>query len=436
MEISQLTEQNPWWEDRKKIEEDEKVREALSKKHKLLPHFKEGNFLIIGPRQVGKTTYLKLILKRLLDKGTDPKRLFYFSCEPLVNFEEIIEIVRFSDSLIKGKKYFFFDEITFVNDWQRAIKYILDSDLKKEKVFYISGSSSVALKKETFPGRLIKTENFLPLSFKEFCLVFGSENLKKTISSIKIKEIEIEEIYRQAKGIFFFYKEISDLFNIYLRTGGFPRSFYQLIEGEGISEETYEVYWKWLVSDIAKIERSERISRAVLISILKNYGTKFSLNSIAKEMEIGSHITIREYLEILENLFVLRNIFPFDFRKKTELFRKARKVYFIDPFLFHVFKKTLTKQSVEEEEVPKIVEGIVGEYLIRKFGNAFYFSGKKEIDFVGEKMAIEVKWQKKVGFQDFGKVRLSQNILLSKSNFDFSKKEKILILPVSLFLLC
>ena len=36
MELRQITEQNPWWEDRERIKEDEKVKEALSKRQKLV----------------------------------------------------------------------------------------------------------------------------------------------------------------------------------------------------------------------------------------------------------------------------------------------------------------------------------------------------------------------------------------------------------------
>ncbi|MCD6412170.1 ATP-binding protein, partial [bacterium] len=322
-----------------------------------------------------------------------------------------------------------------VKDWQKAIKYILDSSLKKEKTFYISGSSSLALKKETFPGRDLKRIDFLPLSFKKFCQVFGSKNLKKKIEGKEIKKIEIKKIFQKAREFLFFFKEISFLFEKYLKCGGFPRSMYELMEEGEIREETYEIYWNWLISDIAKIERSERISRAILMALLKKYGTKFSLNSVAKEMEIGSHITVREYLEILEELFVLRNIFPFDFSKKTEAFRKMRKVYFIDPFLFSVFKKILTKRSVEEKEIPLIVEGIVAEHLIRKFKNVFYLSFGKEVDFFIESCGIEVKWQSKLTPKDFPKIDLKQKILLSKSDFQFFEKEKILILPVSVFLI-
>ena len=433
MELIQITEQNPWWEDKEKINEDEKVKEALSKRQKIEYPFKNENTLIIGPRQVGKTTFLKLFIKYLIDKGVDSKRILYFSCETIKDFNEVVEIVRFSDSLMEGKKYLFFDEITFVNDWQRAVKFVLDSPLIKDKFIFVTGSSSIALKKETFPGRPIKIRSFLPLSFKEFCNIFGSGNLKKELTE-QISGLSVNELNEKAKPLLFFFSEIEKLFRLYAKCGGFPRSAYELIEKGNIREETHEIYWKWLIGDIAKIERSERITSSVLLGVLKNYGTRFSLNSIAKEMEIGSHVTIRGYLEVLENLFILRNVFPIDLKKGVESFKRMRKVYFIDPFLFHSLKKQLTKTEIKEEEMPKLVEGIVAEHLIRKFGKIFYYYQKKEIDFYLEGSGIEVKWQNKVDKMDFPAVQLQNKILVCKDQFEFYENEMI-ILPTCVFLL-
>ena len=434
MEIKQITEQNPWWEDKAKINEDEKVKEVLLKTKKIEYSFEDENALIIGPRQVGKTTFLKLFIKNLIDKGIDSKRLLYFSCETIKDFNEIIEIVRFSNSLIDGKKYLFFDEITFVPEWQRAIKFILDSPLVKDKTILITGSSSVALKKETFPGRPIKTKIFLPLSFKDFCKVFGSKNLKRDLKNNALN-LSVNELNKKARKLLFYFSEIDELFNFYIRCGGFPRSMYELMESKKIREETYEIYWKWLVADIAKIERSERITSSVLLGVLKNYGTKFSLNSIAKEMEIGSHVTVREYLEILENLFILRSVFPIEIKKGIEGFRRMRKVYFTDPFLFHILKKHLTKSEFREDEIPRLIEGIVAEHLNRKFGKIFYFYQKKEVDFYIENTGIEVKWQRKLSEKDFPKIELENKILLSKEDFEFYEKNNMIIIPTSIFLL-
>lgn len=427
MEIKQIAEQNPWWQEKEKINTDEKIQEVLKKRHKIRYSFEDKNQLIIGPRQVGKTTYLKLFIKHLIETGLEAKKLLYFSCETITDFNEIIEIVRFSDSLIEGKKYIFFDEITFVPEWQRAVKFILDSPLKRNKTILVTGSSSVALKKETFPGRDIKTKVFLPLSFKEFCKIFGSEELKKEIK----ESCSSAELGKKAKNLLFYFSEINKLFGFYLVCGGFPRSMYEFMENRKIMEETYEIYWKWLVADIAKTDRSERITSSVLLGVLKNYGTRFSLNSVAKESEIGSHVTVREYLEVLEDLFVVRNIFPIE--KGVEAFRRMRKVYFTDPFLFHVFKKEIKGMSIEESETPSLVEGIVAEHLIRKFGKIFYFHQKKEVDFYIDDTGIEVKWQRKVGKKDFPDINVKNRILLSRHDFEIY--EDMIILPAHVFLL-
>jgi len=78
----------------------------------------------------------------LIDKGVDSKRILYFSCETIKDFNEVVEIVRFSDSLMEGKKHLFFDEITFVNEWQRAVKFVLDSPLIKDKFIYFFSAKS------------------------------------------------------------------------------------------------------------------------------------------------------------------------------------------------------------------------------------------------------------------------------------------------------
>lgn len=434
MEIQRITEQNPWWEDEKAVEKDEKIQVALTQKQPLILPYRPGNRLIAGPRQVGKTTYLKLCIRELLQKGIAPQKILYFSCETIRGFEEILEIIRFADTLVQSEKYLFLDEITFVPDWQKAVKYFLDSPLQKDKNLYITGSSSLALKKETFPGRKIQQQVFLPLSFGEYCQTFGTPQLQKLIQAGKLAALEVPEIYDKAKKVLFSFNEINTLFGRFLQSGGFPKSIYELAQQGRISDETYEIYWQWLVSDLAKTERSQRIGSAVLLAVLKNYGSRFSLNSVAQEMEIGSHVTIRDYLEILENLFVLRNVFAFEPRRKAEAFRKMRKVYFTDHFLFVVFKKMLTQTSVYPQEEPKLVEGMVAEHLARKLDRIFYLSGKKEVDFGSLDFGVEVKWQKKVSLPDFPPVQLKNKILLSKSDFNFFEKEKVVLLPAALFL--
>ncbi len=428
MDWNALAGQNPWWEDEKEIEEDEKVKEVLKRNHKYIPPFLKGNYLILGPRQTGKTTYLKLCIRELIKSGIHPKKCLYFVCNLVMKPEEIVEIVDIFKK--SGGKYVFFDEIGFVPEWERAVKQILElKALSEGMVFYFTGSSTLELQKERFPGRPVKIREFLPLTFKEFCMVFGGDEL---ISSIGYSG-GLNNCQNNSAKLMPFIKEIGNLFNNYIRCGGFLRPAYQLVEEGRIQDETYQIYWNWIAGDIARLDLSERTLSAVLKGVVKRYCSSFSLSSLATEVEIPSHMTVRDYLEILESLYVLRSYWKY--YDKTPAFRKERKVYFIDPFIYHLASfKTLGAKEEKAEDTPKIVEGIVGEALKRSGMPLKFLRKNKELDFISGDYGIEVKWQEKVSGSDFPNIgdKAKNKILLSKKDF---KTGEIAVVPVPIFLL-
>ncbi|MBI4163240.1 MAG: ATP-binding protein, partial [Candidatus Aenigmarchaeota archaeon] len=357
MDWETIASQNPWWEDEKEIERDEKVKESLKRKHRYIPPFLKGNYLILGPRQTGKTTYLKLCIRELIEKGVPAKNCLYFVCNLVMNLQDIIDITKLFKQA--GGKYVFFDEIGFVPGWERAVKQILEiKDLSEGMNFYFTGSTTLELQKERFPGRPIKIREFLPLNFKEFCILFGSDEFKSNI----LDSVSLKNIPEIAPKMMRHFKEAEHLFNFYIHCGGFLRSAYELVEEGRIQDETFNIYWDWIAGDIARLDLSERTLGAVLKGVIKRYSTPFSLSSIAKEVEIPSHITVRDYLETLESLYVLRSYWKG--YEKQPTFRKERKVYFIDPFIYHLssFKTTGAKEETPGE-TGKIVEGIVGEAI-------------------------------------------------------------------------
>jgi len=430
-----LASQNPWWEDPVGIEKDEKIREAFSRKHRTEYEFEKGNFLIIGPRQVGKTTFMKLLIHKLIKDKINSKNILFFSCEALREKDDIISLIQLFDRFSQGQKYIFLDEITFVKDWDVAIKFILDN-LAKDKFIYISGSSIATFKGERFPGRDIVIREFLPLKFREFCFLFGSDNLKENLRKIELADFNSERIFESCLKTLPFFKEIQILFERYLECGGFLLPAFQLIEEGEIMDKTFEVYKNWILGDLSKLERSERIFSSVTQGVIKSYGTRFSLSSIAREMEIGSHVTVRKYLELMENLFLIRSYFNTRLDKKMLLFRKERKVYFSDPFLFRVFNwYVFGSKRISDERLPSLIEGVVGEHLKRKFGQkVFYFSNRKEVDFIVENLGIEIKIGK-VGGRDFPKIEIRNKVLLSKDSMEDFGIGRVKVVPISSFLL-
>ena len=419
--------QNPWWKNKKAIYEDEKVKEALSKKNPIRYVFERENKIVIGPRQVGKTTYLKLVILDLIERGISPRNILYFSCDLLKDYRDIVEILRFFSRMQRGEKFVFLDEVTFVEGWERAIKFFLDSPLKANTTLYVTGSSSLGLKRESFPGRPIKVEEFLPLSFKDVAGLLNPK-LERELEKIKL-ENSPKVLYENALELYPYMDELFEAFYFYLSSGGYPKSIFELLERGEISPDTYEMIYNATIFDVTKLGRSERIALSIILGILKRYGEKFSLNALSKEMEIGSHVTIREYLEIFEELFIGRNYFQTKPNLMTPLFRKERKFYFLDPLILETFSR---KFGIEVETAKK-VEGIVGEHLKRN-SNTYFFHNAREIDFITKDFGVEVKWQNKVKPSDFPRVGIKNKILLSKGKLDFIEGRNLAIIPVPLFL--
>lgn len=458
LKVQHLLIQNPWWEDPSEVLRDSKVVEALSRKpQKTYSLENTENTILLGPRQVGKTTYLKLMIRHLLlEKKIDPRRVLYFSCELLNTKEDIVELLKLYDRLfpeVKKTKYILLDEITFVENWEAAVKHILDTQISRNRVIYITGSSSIWLLKgsEKMPGRNISVKLFMPMCFREYAELFGSRKLREIISSLKpvnLSKIDsVKKLYREALKTSLVLNELNELFLKYLKTGGFYKSSYEYLYSSRISEETYLTYVKWIEGDVAKLNRRISLLRPLITAIVEKLSTRISYASLAKISELKSHITVRDYIEILEGLLLLRVFYQVDLSSKTPNYRKEKKVYFTDPFLYNVFKgyshEVYRDYSVENADI--LVENIIGEHLARQFRRhktrVMYYCEVKETDFVLLKenlklLGIEVKWQKDVKPEDFpNRHRFKEKILVTMNDLDYCEKYNMALIPASVFLI-
>jgi len=437
MEIETLIKQNTWWTKKEEIENDEDIRKwksgknwmpALLEKISLKPF--SLNF-IFGPRQAGKTTLLKLLVKKLLEEGIEAKRIFYFRCDLLSDYKELDELIRayleFRKSEGIDSSFIFLDEITFPKEWYRAVKYHIDLGSFKNDVLVLTGSLSMYLKREVelFPGRrgFGKDYTLLPLSFRDFIRVFSPE-LKLPI----LNSLEKEEVFQKVYKLLPYSGQISQLFSQYLKIGGFPLC----VKANEVNAGAKEAYWSWLKSDLAKIDRSEEIFKRVAKAILEKTPSAISLNSIAKEFEIGTHKTVSEYLDVMEKLFVAKIAYWIEPFKLVFSFKKNRKVYFMDPFFFHLFSDICLSKLPSES---MMVENVVGSHLARKYEIGFW-KNRREIDLIvkeGSKLVgFEVKWKEKAkeDYSKFSVGKVKNVFCLTKEEINAEKN----ILPVHLFL--
>lgn len=454
-----LSIQNPWWKMPNAIEEDEKVRYALSR-NPAITHDSAlplGNAIILGPRQAGKTTMLKLWIRDLImAKKIEPRNILYFSCEPLSDKKDVIELFsefgRISQST--GKKYVFLDEVTQIKEWELAIKYFLETELGHGNMILATGSNAFLLKRgaERLPGRNVDVKLFLPLSFREFLLNFGSSELVKMLkvtSLEKIDSYDSKDLFSKAGKLMPFSSEINAQLRTFLKTGGYPKAIYEYRETGKISEETHETYVRWILGDIGRLDKRESIFKSIVRGIIRNYCTKFSLHSFAKDMEIPSHVTVSDYLDTLQSLLLVNNIYQVEPNKKVPLLGKERKTYFLDPLMYSVFMGYVLGKhgDYSEEAEDRLIEGVVCEALARGARqyldishSLWFFVKQTETDFAlradeGPLVGIEVKWQGKTGRSDFQNPYIfGSKLLLTKGDFELFDDGGLIAMPAGVFL--
>ncbi len=92
--ISEIVNQNPWWKYGKEFVGYDrhlpKAKEGLIFfERKEFRTSKENIYVIRGCRQVGKTTYVKEWISKLISKGFDPKHILYLSLDFFTSRKEM-----------------------------------------------------------------------------------------------------------------------------------------------------------------------------------------------------------------------------------------------------------------------------------------------------------------------------------------------------------
>lgn len=458
MDIIDYAVQNPWWKGKEFITQDKHIREYLEKtyqwrstildKSELLP----GNiFSIRGPRQVGKTTLVKLLIKSLIDKGINENSCFYASCDVLIDHKELLDLIRsfqeFADFKNLPNRYIFLDEISDIKNWQKAVKLLADSGELANVCLVLTGSHTLDIKYgfERLPGRYGKHGKdylLLPLTFSEFLSLVNPDITK----NFKYAEsLSLGDINSAAYNIMPFEKDVKRLFHQYLCSGGFPLAINEFYSNTGIPEYIYELYTRWVIGDIVKWGKQEKILKQMLRTVIVKQSTPVSWDSFAKDAEIKSHKTVSSYAEDLENMFVLFVLYYIDLNKKIADYNKNKKIYFFDPFIYHMFNRWLFFK--EAQITPQLIES-VAVVLFARFAQksyphananevAFYWMGKKETDIVlrdeNRLLGVEVKYKNRISKQDFSSLyHFKEGIVASRSTF--KPDDTYSIIPVHILL--
>ena len=315
-------------------------------------YLKNDEIIIIsGVRRCGKSVLLQQIRECLPQRdyffNFDDDRLGNFTVE---HFQQLYEVFI---ELYGEEDYFFFDEIQNIVGWEHFVKRLYNSG---KKVF-ITGSNARMLSKELgtyLTGCYIAIELF-PFSFSEYLDFCGLQHLSGDISGTV------------ARG------EIQSAFNRYLRQGGFPLF---LKSEDGVVLKT--LYDNILYKDVMVRNQivNEREVKELVYYTISNIGKPLSYTSLAKVIGVKNPTTVKNYLEFIENTYLLFTLSKLDYSVKAQL-RNPKKIYAIDNALvvrlgFHF-----------SSEEGRLLENLVYIELRRRGGEIFYHnSGDAECDFV------------------------------------------------------
>lgn len=455
MDKSQLQSHNPWWLRPELILEDSKILEFEKQKFQWQPKIfkkKELNkdviFTLRGPRQVGKTTFIKLLIKKLLLKDKHTKEaIFYFACDRIADFNELYNLIKSYLDFIRPRTnkriFIFLDEISFVKDWQRAIKQLKDQGKLKKAVLILTGSNTLDLKysSERMPGRRGEASKLdreiLPLNFKEYLELIQKDLIE--LSSQELSQLHLPKLKK--------------LFEDYLLTGGFIANVNEFHQKKYISPIRFEVYSSWIEGDLHKIGKSEKTLLRLSEQIEKHLTSSVSFYKLAKETGLASYATIEDYVDILEKMFVLIRLDYFDISQKKPDYKKNHKFYFSDPFvLYTLLSKTKgflddpfnfsKREFITREKQPIWSELSVVSLFSRLYPQIYYGKiGDREIDLVARKegkyIFCEVKYQEKASLQDFHWIdqaisKKEKLIVITKQDFAVGKNR--VLVPREVFL--
>lgn len=458
MEISDFNIHNIWWKGKDYLKDDKHLRDYREKKYRWQPRILSdiklvpGNlYSLRGPRQIGKTTLVKLIIESLIKSGVQERAVFYMNCDSILDPDELLKTLRiyhdYADSIGINEKYVFLDEISGIKDWQKTIKILVDSGEMENTCLFLTGSHTLDIKKgfDLLPGRTGrygKDYLLLPLTFNEYISLIRPDIGKKLE---KISSISMTEINSAVKNTLVFNNELKIIFNQYLLTGAFPLSINEFHTGKEIPDYIYEIYSRWVIGDIVKWGKQEKILKQTLRTAILKQSTAVSFDSFAKDAEIKSHKTVSAYVEDLENMFVFLVIYFLDLNKKIPDFNKNKKIYFFDPFIYHIFNRLL---NLKEAEIsPSLIESAAVVHFARfvqekhpKMGFndiIFYWKNKRETDIIvksdNKLLAVEVKYQEKITKDDFQSLyHFGSGLILSKSELKID--EKYSVIPVHIML--
>jgi uncharacterized protein len=323
--------------------------------------------VVMGPRQVGKTTLIKQIAS-----AADPNYLYVNGDDPAMQLLWSKPTQQLLTQLIAGQKLIVIDEAQRFTNIGITAKMIVDEGLEVQ--LFLSGSSALELAdtiNEPLTGR--KWEyNLLPFSWQELCNEYGLAKMLPRLPQLLV-------------------------------TGCYPDVIMQPTDARAILSNLAGSYLYKDILELSGIRKPDLIVK-LLQALAWQVGHEVSMNELSNTLGADKN-TIAHYIDLLEKSFVIFRLNPLARNLRNEI-STSRKIYFYDNGILNTLINNYAPIEARNDIGSLWENFIISErFKALKYGTfygATFFwrnKAKAEVDYVeetdGQFYAYEFKWNPK-----------------------------------------
>lgn len=305
--------------------------------------------VIMGVRRSGKSVLARLALahQELAYANFDDERLIALRGDDLQRVEKALI------ALWPSARFWLLDEVQNVAGWELFVNRLQ----RAGRNLIVTGSNSKLLSRELathLTGRYAAIELF-PFSFREFLIARDDPLPRKLVSTAE--RARLEERLRE-----------------YGAVGGFPEMVLSGHSGAYLRE----LHDKVVSRDItARFKvRHPRTLKELSLYCFSNPATSLTNNGVMRTFDLKSAHTAGNYVDFLEEAYLILLARPFAFKFRERL-RRPRKVYTVDNGLMRALSTKVTPDR------GALLENLVFQELRRRGSDAYYLVGPGfEVDFL------------------------------------------------------